>query len=288
MRDPQGRFGFFRPGARPDPATVLKLIDEHQDRFGAEPVLRKLHIPASTYYRWRREAAEPCERKRHDAELTEHIRRIHADSDAIYGSPRVHAVLWRESTRIGRKRVERLMRQAGLQGGSPRQPQSFTRRDPAAGLAPDLVLSGRSGEWRSGTLPRDSRPPRLVSAGRLPCARSAPPAGECSLSPLAASASASGIRCLGNRSPITEYTSLNAYCDLPGQLLHLIEAPRTLRPAAVPLADGTTVLASGHGSDVRLRYPGNGQLLHAVITSAPVCALAGSTAMDRISSSANP
>ncbi len=31
------------------------------------------------------------------------------------------------------------MRQAGLQGVSPRRPRSFTRRDPAAGLAPDLV-----------------------------------------------------------------------------------------------------------------------------------------------------
>lgn len=71
MRDPQGRLGIFRPGARPDPATPLKLIDEHQDRFGAEPVLRELHIPASTYYRWRR--AESCNHKLR-AELTERSR----------------------------------------------------------------------------------------------------------------------------------------------------------------------------------------------------------------------
>lgn len=131
--------GFFRPGARPDPATVLKLIDEHQDRFGAEPVLRELHIPASTYYRRRRDVHSPCERKRQDTELTEQIRRVHSDSDATYGSPRIHAVLRREGTHVGRKRVERLMREAGLQGVSPRRPRSFTRRDPAADLAPDLV-----------------------------------------------------------------------------------------------------------------------------------------------------
>ncbi|MGW2588497.1 IS3 family transposase [Streptomyces virginiae] len=51
----------------------------------------------------------------------------------------MHAVLKREGTRVGRKRVERLMRQAGLAGISPRRGKSFTRRDPDADLAPDLV-----------------------------------------------------------------------------------------------------------------------------------------------------
>ncbi|MFD9420615.1 IS3 family transposase [Streptomyces goshikiensis] len=115
-------------------------MDEHQDRFGAEPVLRELHIPASTYYRWRRTGQEPCERHRRDLELTERIREIHSDSGGIYGSPRVHAVLKREGTATGRKRIERLMREAGLHGISPRRHgKGFTRRDPAADLAPDLV-----------------------------------------------------------------------------------------------------------------------------------------------------
>ncbi|WP_351230141.1 IS3 family transposase [Streptomyces sp. NPDC002133] len=52
---------------------------------------------------------------------------------------RVHAVLKREGVAVGRKRVERLMRQAGLAGISPRRGKGFTRRDPDADLAPDLV-----------------------------------------------------------------------------------------------------------------------------------------------------
>ena len=65
---------------------------------------------------------------------------MHADSGGIYGSPRIHAVLAREGVRIGRKRVERLMREADLAGISPRRPsQGFTRRGPHAPLAPDLV-----------------------------------------------------------------------------------------------------------------------------------------------------
>ncbi|MEU9851509.1 IS3 family transposase, partial [Streptomyces sp. NPDC047985] len=117
---------------------MTALVDEHP-HLGVEPVLRELSIPSSTYYRWRQAGKEPCERRRRDAELTDRIRQVHDESGGIYGSPRVHAVLKREGVHVGRKRVERLMRQAGLAGVSPRKGKGFTRRDPEADLAPDLV-----------------------------------------------------------------------------------------------------------------------------------------------------
>lgn len=117
---------------------MTALLTEHAD-LGVECVLRELHIPCSTYYRWRRREREPCARKRRDAELTGHIRKIHADSGGVYGSPRVHAQLQREGVRVGRKRVERLMRAADLQGISPRRTRGFTRRAPDATPAADLV-----------------------------------------------------------------------------------------------------------------------------------------------------
>jgi transposase InsO family protein len=116
---------------------VTVLVDEHP-HLGVECVLRELSIASSTYYRWRRAEREPCERRRQDVELTEQIKEIHADSGGIYGSPRVHAVLKREGVHVGRKRVERLMREADIAGISPRR-SGFTRRDPKATLAPDLV-----------------------------------------------------------------------------------------------------------------------------------------------------
>ncbi|WP_129286747.1 IS3 family transposase [Streptomyces sp. GZWMJZ-114] len=107
---------------------MTALVDEHP-RLGVECVLRELHIASSTYYRWRHAEKEPCERKRRDTELTEKIKEIHSDSGGIYGSPRVHAALKREDIHVGRKRVERLMREANLAGISPRR-KGFTRRDP--------------------------------------------------------------------------------------------------------------------------------------------------------------
>ncbi|WP_327284517.1 IS3 family transposase [Streptomyces sp. NBC_01205] len=103
---------------------MTALVDEHP-HLGVEPVLRELNIPSTTYYRWRQAETEPCERHRRDAELTSRIRQVHDESGGIYGSPRVHAVLKREGTRVGRKRVERLMRQAGLAGISPRRSMRF-------------------------------------------------------------------------------------------------------------------------------------------------------------------
>ncbi|MER6695235.1 IS3 family transposase [Streptomyces minutiscleroticus] len=118
---------------------MTALLDEHEN-LEVEPTLRELHIPSSTYYRWRQAKKEPCERRRRDAELTAKIQQIHAGSGGIYGSPRVHAVLKREGVHVGRKRVERLMREAGLAGISPRRAgKGFTRRDRNTDLAPDLV-----------------------------------------------------------------------------------------------------------------------------------------------------
>jgi putative transposase len=118
----------------------MTLVDRLHDRFGVEPILRVLEIPVSTFYGWAARRRRPSPRDIEEVWLTEQIERIHAESGETYGSPKVHAQLRREGIRVSRKRVERLMRHAGLQGAFVRKPKrSSTRRDPAATPAPDLV-----------------------------------------------------------------------------------------------------------------------------------------------------
>jgi len=98
---------------------------------------RVLGVSPSGYYAWRQR--RPSQRAQTDAVLLERIRAIHARSRGTYGVPRVHAELAAESTQVGRKRVARLMRTAGLMGLSRRKGCWTTLRDREARPAPDLV-----------------------------------------------------------------------------------------------------------------------------------------------------
>ena len=98
---------------------------------------RLLGVSPSGYYAWRERP--PSRRAQLDAALGERIRRVHERSRGTYGAPRVHAELAADGERVGRKRVARLMRAAGLEGVSRRKGHRTTRRAPEARPAPDLV-----------------------------------------------------------------------------------------------------------------------------------------------------
>ena len=73
---------------------------------------RRYKVSRSGFYAWL--ARDGSQRRRNDEELGVRIERIHRDSGARYGSPRVHQVLKREGIRCSNKRVARLMRERGL------------------------------------------------------------------------------------------------------------------------------------------------------------------------------
>lgn len=101
---------------------------------------RTLGVSTSGFYEWRKAQADPCARRRRDAELRSTIREVHRQSRGTYGAPRVHAELRLGlDVRVGRKRVERLMRAEGLQGVTRRRRRGTTRRDANAVPSDDLV-----------------------------------------------------------------------------------------------------------------------------------------------------
>jgi len=141
----------------------MRLVDQLRGRFAVELILRVCGVPSSTYYGWVARVARPCRRVVDDASLVEQITAICHSSGGTYGSPRVHATLARQGVRVGRKRVERLMRAGGLQGAFLRKKWRIpsTRQDPRATPAPDRVN-------RQFTAPAPDRL-WLADATRIPC-----------------------------------------------------------------------------------------------------------------------
>jgi putative transposase len=119
----------------------MSFIDAHE--FSVDLVLRVLGIPASTYYDWRARQAAPSRRALEDAQLLEMIVKIRCSHEFAntYGSPRVWLELRRQGIRVGRKRVERIMREHGLQGAFLRKgwKGGSTKQNPRHTGAPDLV-----------------------------------------------------------------------------------------------------------------------------------------------------
>jgi putative transposase len=75
-----------------------------------------------------------------DARLTVRIRELHEQRRKVYGSPRIWAdLVVDDGERIGRKRVERLMRQAGLSGLITKKYKATTVRVPGVRVAEDLL-----------------------------------------------------------------------------------------------------------------------------------------------------
>ena len=94
---------------------------------------RLLGVSPSGYYAWTKR--EPSRRRRMDTALVAEI----CASHGTYGAPRIHAYLAAKGIRVGRKRVARLMSQAGLAGVCRRKFVVTTVKGGDNRQAPDLV-----------------------------------------------------------------------------------------------------------------------------------------------------
>ena len=118
--------------------TAYRLISAEKARVPVSVACRLLGVSRSGYYEWAGRA--PSDRALTDAWLTEKIRAIHTAHRGVYGAPRIHADLrMAHGVRVGRKRVERLMRAAGLSGLQRGKRGRTTVSVPGVRVADDLV-----------------------------------------------------------------------------------------------------------------------------------------------------
>lgn len=114
------------------------FIDCHRARFGVEPICRTLDVSASAYYRRATGVRSP--RAVEDERLLGLIGALHAANYYAYGYRKLWLALRRAGEPVGRDRVKRLVRRAGIQGAKRRgKPWRTTTPDPAAMRPGDLV-----------------------------------------------------------------------------------------------------------------------------------------------------
>ncbi|WP_198376433.1 IS3 family transposase [Neoroseomonas rubea] len=104
-------------------------MSAHQAEFPIATIARVLGVSVSGFDAWRSRPASAHDTA--DAALLRRIRTVHAASHDTHGAPRVHAELQAEGTAVARKRVARLIREAGLRGVSlgvaSRRPRGASR-----------------------------------------------------------------------------------------------------------------------------------------------------------------
>jgi len=115
----------------------FRLIDAKKSQHPVSLLCSVLGVSRAGFYAWKGRTA--CARRRRDDDLLGEIRAIHRQSKATYGWPRVHAELRHRGVRVSRKRVARLMREAGLSGMVRRRKGRTTVSVPGIATAADLV-----------------------------------------------------------------------------------------------------------------------------------------------------
>ena len=112
-------------------------IDRRRQQYAVNMMCRVLKVSRSGYYAWR--VRPESDRDKTDRVLTGALRRLHAKSKGVYGSPKLVAELKDEGYCYGRRKVARLMRLAGLRGCPKRRFRVTTKRDPSHPVAANLL-----------------------------------------------------------------------------------------------------------------------------------------------------
>jgi putative transposase len=117
----------------------FRLVEAEKALTPVKVSCELLEVSRSGFYDWERRS--PSQRELSDAWITEKIKQIHRDNRGVYGAPRIHAELrMAHGIRVGRKRVERLMREAGISGLVKKKRGKTTLRVPGVRVADDLIL----------------------------------------------------------------------------------------------------------------------------------------------------
>jgi putative transposase len=111
------------------------MIERCRESFPVTMMCQALKVSTSGYYQWR--SGGPSARQQDNVRLLRKIRRVHGESDGVFGSPRVWEELHCDGEPCGLNRVARLMKANAIVGIPSRR--QWQKRKP--GMRPDAVIN---------------------------------------------------------------------------------------------------------------------------------------------------
>jgi len=116
-------------------------IEKNRGRWPVSLSCRVLGVSASGYHEHNKhtQAAKVPRRSISNDALLVHIKAIHAETKGEYGWPRVWKELLARGIRVGKDRVQRLMKLHGIRARSKRKFKATTDSNHALPVAPDLL-----------------------------------------------------------------------------------------------------------------------------------------------------
>ncbi len=117
------------------------MIEAEKATYPIKRMCELLEVSRSGFYEWRKSRdGGPTPAARRRAELDAKVAKFHAESDGVYGAPRILADLRADGERVSRKTVAASLRRQGLAGISPRRfAPATTVIDLDAAVPQDLV-----------------------------------------------------------------------------------------------------------------------------------------------------
>ena len=143
------------------------FIEDHRGIWPVPVMCDVLGVSTAGYHAWR--SGPESKLAIEDGASLGDIRRVHEASGGRYGSPRVHAAFRADGRKVGRGKVERLMRRHGVRGlvARPRRVRTTDSRH-AFPVAPDLLeaaFGGSPGGRRAERARASSRPTGRTGSG---------------------------------------------------------------------------------------------------------------------------
>jgi transposase InsO family protein len=113
------------------------FIDAEKANFPVRALCRILRVSRQGYYAFAKRP--PSARSTSDSALRARVTQVHDESAKRYGSPRVLHELRRQGLRVGKRRVERTMRNLGLVARPMRRFRVTTQANPAHAIVPNVL-----------------------------------------------------------------------------------------------------------------------------------------------------